>query len=196
MGKPQEERILQKYSRKEIGNFVSQYSSLPFDFSSRQYARNCNLGIDAFKAMIAISIIHCIVDDKTVDILEQKAVLAAYQHHDIQDLSVKSVKRQYDNLRAHRKNFNFSDEETTALIMKYALSPLPKKDFCKDEGITIALFDRTFVRGISICLVTDDIVSSLQTKSALHSSDPSSVERLYQKLFQARSSYKEAHEIT
>lgn len=196
MGKLQENRVLQKYSRREIGNFVSRYSSLPFDFSSRQYASDCKLGIDAFKAMIAISISHCIVDDKTVDILEQKAALAAYQHHDIQDLSVKSVKRQYDNLRAHRKNFNFSDEETTDLIMKYALSPLPKKDFCKVEGITIDLFDRTFVRGISICLVTDDIVSSLQTKSALHSSDPSSVKKLYQRLFQARNSYREAHKIT
>lgn len=196
MGKQQQERILQKYSRKEIGNFVFQYSSLPFDFSSRQYVSDCKLSIGAFKAMIAISISHCIVDDKTVDILEQKAVLAAYQHHDIQDLSVKSVKRQYDNLRNYRKNFDFSDEETTDLIMKYALSPLTKKDFCKDEGVTIALFDRTFVRGISSCLVTDDIVSSLQAKSALHSSDPSSVERLYQKLFQARNSYREAHKIT
>ena len=196
MGKLQEDRVLQKYSRREIWNFVSEYSSLPFDFSSRQYASDCKLGIDAFKAMIAISISHCIVDDKTVDILEQKAVLAAYQHHDIQDLSVKSVKRQYDNLRALRKNFNFSDEETTDLIMKYALSPLPKKDFCKVEGITIDLFDRTFVRGISSCLVTDDIVSSLQAKSTLHYSDTSSVEKLYQRLFQARNIYREAHKIT
>lgn len=191
-----QERIFQKYSRKEIGNFVSEYANLPFDFSSRQYASGCKLGIDAFKAMIAISVSHCIVDDKTVDILEQKAVLAAYKHHDIQDLSVKSVKRQYDGLRAHRKNFNFSDEETTTLIMKYAFSPLPKKDFCKDEWITLALFDRSFVRGISTCLVTDDIFSSLQAKSALHSSDPSSVKELYQRLLQARNTYRGEHKIT
>ena len=196
MSKQQQERILQKYSRREIGNFVFEYSNLPFGFSSRQYASYCKLGIDAFKAMIAISISHCIVDDKTVDILEQKAVLAAYKHHDIQDLSMKSVKRQYDSLRANRKSFNFSDEETTDLIMKYAFSTLPKKDFCKAEGITIDLFDRTFVRGISSCLVTDDIVFSLQAKSTLHSSDTSSVEKLYQKLFQARNSYREAHKIT
>ena len=136
------------------------------------------------------------MDDKTVDILEQKAVLATYKHHDIQDLSVKSVKRHYDSLRANRKSFNFSDEETTDLIMKYAFSTLPKKDFCKAEGITIDLFDRIFVRGISSCLVTDDIVFSLQAKSTLHSSDPSSVKKLYQRLYQARNSYREAHKIT
>jgi len=197
MSKQQELRILRKFSRKEIGDFVYGYSVLPFSASLRQYASDNKLSIDTFKSMIAVSISHCIVDNNTVDILEQKAVLAAYKHFDdIQALSIQSVKKQYDGLRKQRKSFSFTDEEAIQLIIKYAFSPFPKREFCKREGITISLFDRTFLTGISTCLVADDIVSALQIKSILHTYDHSAVTSLYQKLWLTRKEYQETHQNT
>lgn len=196
MTKLYEDLVLRKYSRTEIGDFVYAYAYLPFNLSLREYASDCKIGIDSAKAMIAVAVSHCIVSDKVVDTLEQKAVLAAYRHTDIQQLAVKSVRDQYQALREHRKNFTFSDEETVNLIMKYAISPLSKKDFCEAEEITSQLFDRTLVKGIIHCLVDDDIVSSLQLKSLSQCSDSASVEKLYQNLLQARSKYREAHAST
>jgi len=194
MSKQYEDLVLRKYSRSEIGDFAFSYAYLPFNLSLRECVSDHRIGIDSAKAMIVIAISHCIVDDEVVNTLEKKAVLSAYHHEDIQQLAISSIRKQYRDLRERRKNFTFSDEKAVELIVKYASSPLSKKDFCKSEDITSQLFDRTLVRGISNCLVDDAIVDSLQAKSYLYSSNPSSVEKLYQTLSQARSKYRETHQ--
>lgn len=196
MSKQYEELVLRKYSRAEIANFAFAYAYLPFNLSLREYASDCNIDIYSAKAMITIAISHCIVSDEVVDILEKKAILSAHNHDDIQQLAVNSVRKQYRNLKADRKSFTFSEEKTVELIMKYASSPLSKKKFCESEDITPQLFDRTLVIGISNCLVDDDIVASLQAKSYLHTSNHSSVDQLYHRLFLTRSKYRETHQYT
>lgn len=192
----QENQILQDFSRKEIRDFVYGYAYLPFSFSLYQYIRGCHLETETFEAMISVSISHCIVPDKVVDILEQKAVLTAYQYSEALENSIMSVKTRYDYLRDCRKKFSFSDAEAIDLIEKYAFSPFSQKEFCKAEGITLYLFHRTFVRSICTCLVSDDIISRLQEKSFSQSADKSDVDKLYQILFQARSNYQQEHHIT
>lgn len=190
------DQILQNYSRKEIKDFVYGYACLPFSFSLYQYICGCNLEIETFESMISISISHCIVSDKIVDILEQKAVLTAYNYSETLESSIRSVKTRYDNLRDCRKKFSFSNVEVMNLIVKYASSPFPQKEFCKTEGITLYLFHRSFVRGICTCLVSDNILSRLYEKSILHATDKSDVDNLYKILIQARSNYQQVHHIT
>lgn len=193
MSKLYEDLVLRKYSRTEIGNFAYSYAYLPFNLTLREYSSDCNISIDMAKAMIVIAISHCIVSDDVVDALERKAVLSAYQHADIEQLAISTVRKQYRSLREQRKSFTFSDEETVNLIVRYASSNLSKKDFCEAEDIIPQLFDRTLVRGIVNCLVSDDIVVSLQNKSYLYCSDKDSVDKLYQLLSLARSKYLDAH---
>lgn len=193
MSKILEERVRQKFLRSQILDFVTKYALLPFSDSLEEYSKDHDVSTDTAKAMIAVAISDCIVEDDVVNVLERKAVMSAYMHKDKLALSISSINKKYQRLKEARKNFRFSDDETVDVIMQYTTSPFSKKEFCKKGGITLRLFGTTMKIGISRCLVPDDVVQRLYQKSLSNAFNTSAVKVLYEKLWKAREEYQKLH---
>lgn len=185
-------RYLKDYSRREIQNFVMTYCYSPLYSSLEECAQAYNLSVNMAKEFIYASISKCIVEDDAVDILRRRSYESAMKHayQDGVHLAPKSSYRKYSNLNLERKLFQFSDAEALEIALMYAVSPLCKSDFCSKNAMTKSILDQTLKRAIVENLISDDLVTDLQSKALSFTSDAKIVNTFFEKLWKQREQNK------
>lgn len=183
------------FSRKEIYDFIMTYCFSPLFSTLEELAASYNISKQTAKKLIYRSIQDCIVENDVVDILCDKAYHSAFLHacQDGISKAPSSTYNKYETLKKNRKLFCLSDEECTGVAISYLVSPLNKADFCKQYPMTKALLDRTLKKVIIEGLISDNIVEDLHQKALSFSSNPASVDTLFEKLLKARAEYQKQH---
>ncbi len=187
-------RTVKDFSRKEIHGIAMLYAEGLYtyhDFVSQYMASQ-----STFYSILSKAVIEQIVpDDVAEDIKNVSAANSVLKVETISKNGKKASDAGQRGLRAwkkrliRRQNFQFPKQEAIKIAENYAKSPLPQKDFSRENYMPVKLLSQTLKRAIILNWIPDSLVEELRQKALIYN-DQERVNRFFDLLSRARKENK------
>lgn len=172
------------FSRNEIKRIATEYANRDLMYSHTFFEREYEISKAVFYAIIEKAVVESIVDDKTAEKIKKKAS----QNSEIKigkEAGIRTKKHQ-DNLKLKREAFRFPKKEATKIAREYSKSKLNKYDFCKQNQISVKLFDQALTDSIVNNWIDDTTVELLKKKALKNHAGSSKVIDMFEKFNKQR----------
>ena len=180
---------LKDFSRAQIKKIATEYAETDLQYTHSYFETEYEMSESTFFNMLDKAIIESIVDSEIAIKIGEKA--AKNSEEKAGEYAAKRGRKHNSHLMMKREIFKFSKTEAKKIAVRYAKSPLSKKEFCKQNAIEVHLFDDALVRTISENRISDDIYQLIKEKALKnHNNSPKACE-LFQKLDTMRNNHKE-----
>lgn len=162
-------RTARDFSRKEIYEIALNYSKGTYTY--RNFIEEFGSSQDTFYTIINWAVVKGIVPNSVVTAIDEVAILNSSEAIDsiskascVQDIIVRG--RRCNKLRRlKRREYTLPKSEAIKIIQKYAACELSKKDFCKQNYMTEAVFGRTLKKAIVQKWISIKMAEQLRQKA-------------------------------
>lgn len=158
-----EGRSINSFTRKEIWQIAAQYAHFPYVYSHQFFETEYEITESTFYSILNRAVIWNIVDDKIVQLMQQKAVYNSNRRAGRN--AAKYSNRHYDRLKAQRTQYMLSRKVSVAITEEYARTDMSKGKFCNFKYMTESLLNRTIKKCIICNWIPDETVELLKKKS-------------------------------
>lgn len=156
-------RTAKDFSRKQIWRVATNYAFTSNEYSHEYYEREFEISTGTFYTLLKKAVIENIVDDEIVELMSRKAKYNASLHAG--ESGEKRSEKHYEYLKKKRAIYVLPKDEAIKITMKYCDTVRSKKEFARENCITVKLLDRTIMKSIVESWVSDEIVMRLKKKS-------------------------------
>lgn len=172
-----EKEIKKVAFRKFRKNIAEEYANSEAKFARTFFMKKYDLSQDCFYKILDTTVIECLVDYKTINKMETKALLNQKEHHQEAGLS---TKKHYAELKVKRKEYMSTLEnsdkvylvkEIEELATEFAYSQLSKAEFAKAYGMSTELLDRLLQKAIVEMIIDDIVFNAIRERSIENTSE-------------------------
>lgn len=162
-------KIKKSMAAKEFKSFCIQiaekYANSNEEFARSYFMKEYDISASCFYKILETTIIYNWVSDETVKKMEAKALINQKAHATEAGLS---TRKHYAEMRQKRQEYILSlytEKEIEDLAVKFAYSPLSKKEFSEAEGISVGMLDKLLKKAIVELIVDDIIFNAIRHRS-------------------------------
>lgn len=162
-------RTAKDFSRKQIWGVATKYAFTEKEYSHEYFERDLGISTGTFYTLLKKAVIENIVDDEIVDMMKGKAKYNASLHAG--EKGAKRSENHYEFLKKKRAIYMLPKDEAIKITMKYCETVRSKKEFARENCITIKLLNRTILKSIVESWVSDEIVMRIKKRSLRRNPD-------------------------
>ena len=166
---------------------ATRYANSDGQFSSTYFSREENITTDCFYLLLRDAIIKNLVDDKTVDMMEYKAMSNQKRHC---EKAGETSRVKYKKLREKRTQYiisQLSDNEISNITINYAYDERLTIDdltqmYDLSESVIKNVIKKAFIEG----MIEDEVCRMLEEKALNKASDQRYVKTFFKSLWEQR----------
>lgn len=174
-------KIKKSMSAKEFKSFcieiAEKYANSNEEFARSYFMKEYDISASCFYKILEITVVCNWVSDETVRKMEAKALKNQKAHAVEAGLS---TRKHYAEMRQKRQDYIvslYTEKEIEDLAVKFAYSPLSKKQFAEVEGISTAILDKLLKKAI-VELIVDDIIFNAIRQRSIENTLPNQQEKV------------------